>query len=299
MQIKKFRARTIPLALKEVKETFGCDAVIISTGKVHEGYEVSAAMDFDRGGRSSGYGDDLKKSLTQIKGELDELRYIFSKVVKESPVREVALLGSVAYRVYEELLESGIHESLSRRLVRVAARATSDSPELIKKRCMRIITEKTGVHNPLKSKDGPRILALIGQPGSGKTTTIAKIAGGLKLKGNADVALVSIADKRQGSMERLRASARAFDMEHHKPVSAEQLERTLFNVRDKDVILIDTPGIGPGDAGAIKWVGSMLKSAFPIERGACSGPYGKRREPDGRMQGVWPSTARLPGLYQG
>ena len=267
MHIKRFRGKTLPKALKEVKESFGEDAVIISTRIVKGISEVVAAIDFDVEEIESSLdsSDNLKKSLIDIKEELDELKYIFSKVVKNQARHEVAGLGGFAYQVYEELLESGIHERLSRRLVKTAAQATSDTPDVVKKRCMKMILDNTGVHNPFKGKDGPRILALVGPAGSGKSSTVAKIAGGLKSKCGANVSLISLPTSRPGAISGLRESARTFDMDLETPRSRDELQRTIWNNRDKDVILIDTPGINPNDRAAVSGVAAMLKIGLPIE----------------------------------
>ncbi|MEE9543436.1 MAG: hypothetical protein V3V95_06610 [Thermodesulfobacteriota bacterium] len=267
MHIKRFRGATLPQALKEVKESFGEDAVIISTRTAKGTSEVVAAIDFDVEEIESSLdsSDNFKKSLTEIKEELDELKYIFSKVVRDKARQEVAGLGGAAYQVYEDLLDSGIHERLSRRLVKTAAKATSDTPDMVKRRCMKIIMDKTGVHNPFSAKEGPRILALVGPTGSGKSTTIAKIAGGVKSKCGAKVGLVSLPSGRPDAFSGLRETARAFDMALEIPKNSGELQRTLWNLRDKDVILIDTPGINPNDKAAVGGVASMLKTGLPIE----------------------------------
>jgi flagellar biosynthesis protein FlhF len=267
MHIKRFRGASLPEALAEVKNSFGEDAVILSTRSAKGTSEVVAAIDFDVEEIESSldYSDDFKKSLVDIKEELDELRYVFSKVVKDKAAQEVAELGGSAYQVYEELLKSGIHERLSRRLIKCAARATSDTPEIVKKRCKEMILEKTGVHKPFKGKEGPRILALVGPAGSGKSSTIAKIAGGLKKDLGANVGLISLPSSRPGALSSLREAARTFDMTLETPRNREALQRSLWGARDKDVILIDTPGVNPNDKAAIKRVAKMLKIGLPME----------------------------------
>ena len=108
---------------------------------------------------------------------------------------------------------------------------------------------------------------MIGPSGSGKSTTIAKIAGGLKSKCGAKVGLISLPSNNRASAGALLESARAFDMPLEVPRSRDELQRTIWNLRDSDAILIDTPGVNPGDAKAVKSVGSMLNLGLPIEKG--------------------------------
>ena len=269
MHIKRFRGATLKEALREVKESFGEDAVIISTKNVKGLSEVVAAIDFNVEEIESSLNPaaGLKKSLVSMKRELDELKLIFSRAIGDKARQEVAELGGSAYHVYEELLKSGIHEKLSRRLVKLAARATSDGPDEIKRRCLEVIMEKTKVHNPFKDKDGPKVIALVGPSGSGKSTTIAKIAGGLKEKYDARVSLMSLPDKRAGAASSLTKCAKEFDMSLERPETRDELSRALWKSREADVVLIDTPGINPSDVKAINRVGKMLKTGLPVETG--------------------------------
>ncbi|MBE9532448.1 MAG: hypothetical protein IME98_06545, partial [Proteobacteria bacterium] len=239
MHIKRFRGSSLQEALREVKESFGEDAVIISTKSARGISEVVAAIDFNVEEIESSLNPNagLKKSLVDMKRELDELKYIFKRAVGDKAKQEIAGLGGSAYQVYEELLRTGIHEKLSRKLIKLAANATSDSPAKLKKRCMEVIMEKAPVHNPFKDKDGPKVIALVGPTGSGKSTTIAKIAGSLKNKYNADVGIMSLPDIMRSGAAYLSKYAKSFDMSFDMPKSSDELSRALWKKRDADIIL--------------------------------------------------------------
>ena len=48
MKIKRFFAKDMRTALKEVKEELGVDAVIMSNKKLANGVEIVAAVDYDK-----------------------------------------------------------------------------------------------------------------------------------------------------------------------------------------------------------------------------------------------------------
>ena len=52
MKIKRFFAKDMRTALKEVKDELGVDAVIMSNKKLANGVEIVAAVDYDKAAQS-------------------------------------------------------------------------------------------------------------------------------------------------------------------------------------------------------------------------------------------------------
>lgn len=94
----------------------------------------------------------------------------------------------------------------------------------------------------------PGIYALLGPTGVGKTTTIAKIASRYVLKhGNQGIALVSTDTYRIGGHEQLRIYGKILGIEVYAAKDAQELQQTLDQLKDKQLVLIDMAGLSQKD----------------------------------------------------
>ncbi len=267
MHIKRFIGDSIEIALGDVKKEFGEDAIILSTRKVGVASEVIAAIDFDADEivKTMGSNDEFRRGLGGIQDEINELRTLFSNVAGSNVKKELIKIGRGAVKVYDELIGRGVDEKLSHKLIRAAALATSDGDLSLKENCLKIIREKTEVVNPLKGKGGPRLIAFVGSTGVGKTTTVSKLAAGLRRKRGVDVGIISIDNRRPGSAEAIKQCGRSFDIDVATPGSRSDFNRALWKGRKKDVILIDTPGINPRESKSVSALKGMLGGGLPIK----------------------------------
>lgn len=101
-------------------------------------------------------------------------------------------------------------------------------------------------------RDGaqPRIVALVGPPGVGKTATLAKLAVICGLKCRRSVQLLSMDTCRIAAGEPLRTYASILGVGFQLLATALALEQALKKRQHKDLILIDTPGFSPRDRNA-------------------------------------------------
>ena len=94
---------------------------------------------------------------------------------------------------------------------------------------------------------GPRIAALVGPPGAGKTTTIAKLAVRFGLAARKPTLLISLDTLRVAASEQLRWYASILGINFQAVESTRALAQALEENRDKELILIDTPGLTARD----------------------------------------------------
>ncbi|MEE8574144.1 MAG: hypothetical protein V3T30_01925 [Thermodesulfobacteriota bacterium] len=269
MNIKKFTGETLEGALKEVKISFGEEALILSTKKGEGFSEVIAAVDFDIDDveEKMAQADEFKEGFLNIKSELAELRSLFAATVGDTVKRDMVELGDGALDIYERLLGNGVSGTLSEKLVKMAAMATTDGASKIQARCLALVREKLNVYNPFAGSGGPKILALVGPTGVGKSTTVAKLAGGLSKDGGADVGIISLGSGKLGGAEAIKRCGSVFGVTVASATNREELNRALWRSKNKDVILIDTPGRNPKDTKSINAIKKILDCGLPVKQG--------------------------------
>lgn len=91
---------------------------------------------------------------------------------------------------------------------------------------------------------GPKVIALIGPTGVGKTTTIAKIAAsyGLNFKKKLSIALFTLDTYRIGAADQLQQYAQIIDVDMEIVYHPDDIDPAIERHLDKDLIIIDTAG---------------------------------------------------------
>lgn len=114
--------------------------------------------------------------------------------------------------------------------------------------------------------NGPRIAALVGPPGSGKTATIAKLAVKYGLSTKKPSLLVSFEPLRVAAAEQLRWLASVLGIVFVAVETSRALTLTLEEHQDKGLILIDTPGFTAGDLAGHCDVAEFLAARNDIQK---------------------------------
>lgn len=91
-------------------------------------------------------------------------------------------------------------------------------------------------------KNAPRIIALVGPTGVGKTTTTAKLAAMYALNRGNKVALITMDIFRVGAVEQLKTYTKIMGIPLEVASTPKELERAVERHSDCDLILVDTAG---------------------------------------------------------
>ena len=112
---------------------------------------------------------------------------------------------------------------------------------------------------------GPRVIALVGPTGAGKTTTIAKLANHPRAFGRQRVGLICLDTFRVGAIEQSRIYAEIARLPLEVVYEKREMSAALHLLRRCDVVLIDTAGRGPRATGDLEVTRQQLESASPHE----------------------------------
>jgi flagellar biosynthesis protein FlhF len=270
MKIKRFRAKSFSEALELVKKELGDDAVVISTEEkkgLFPSVEVVAAVDYED--PAHGYlkarnqvfdGPQCKKGSksislsTEVPFTSPEIEHLLKEItLLKNTIEELKRSGyefnlpPEKREAYNYLRERGIKEEFIFRLLEKTTK-----PEEIKKQ----ISLDLKIKKPFFHR---RALMLIGPTGTGKTTTIAKLAWHA-LKQGRRVGLINLDTYRIGAIEQIRIYAKIMGLPLHVVSDGKELQEALRDFSpSRDTVLIDTTGRRPSDIDYLKGLSEILR----------------------------------------
>ncbi len=300
MQIKKFEAPNMNEALKQIKREFGPEAVILSVKKIESGkgifgfskgtgIEVSAATDSvpiqrNRAGQQNGV-DRYRKYLNvsvpaaPVVNKNNFLSSLINSAKKNdrdnqptfksnfSPKKEIKGL----YNSYCQLLEQDVDETVCIELMKGVRRIATSNMSLFNKgfkACLNQVLEQSGIISGRVKiiKEKPKLVAIIGSTGVGKTTTIAKLAASAKIReASKRVGLITLDNNRIGAVEQLRVYARIAGLPLKVALNRNELKKYIDDSTDYDLVFIDTPGINQFNKTHINGLKEIFPKSHDIE----------------------------------
>lgn len=283
MKIKRFFAEDIRQVLRQVRETLGPDAVILSNKSVEGGVELVAAMDYDEsafaapssasvapvepiplrrpskvaaveerpaaGTREPRPSSQIQWSqdpvLVEMRKEMQALRRMMENELSGLSWRDMGAHRPQVQELYRRLMSLGLSPDICNGMIEQVGDVKL--PEQAWKKLLHSLAgEVSTLDESLIEKGG--VVALVGPTGVGKTTTVAKLAARFALQhGHRHVALISTDSYRIGAKEQLNTYARILDVPVRSATTPEELTSVLNSLADKRLIMIDTAGMSQRD----------------------------------------------------
>lgn len=249
---------------------------------------ANASSVADKGGRGNGF-----IPVSNGRPDMDKIRELLIETVaakstknaaiaKETPAENITvdtikdeyattgISASTHMNLSNELKGTGMDLALCEKLIESAGSVSAEDEagaRVIIRETLAGMIRCSGVAR-LK-KNGPRMIALVGPTGVGKTTTIAKLAAMYTLKRKVKVALVTTDIFRAGAVEQLKTYANVLRVPMETASTKKELEKAMEAHSDKDIILIDTAGKSSRDCGKLDELSGLLNGDSGIEKHLC------------------------------
>ncbi len=221
---------------------------------------VAAHVQANSAPKAAGEVESLGRELGRIREMVEALYNMRGEQAAAATPSELAPLRS-------HLLGQDVHEHLADELLgQLRATLTGNQladRELVHLTLQQMIADriKTVAAAPAAETGKARTIALIGPTGVGKTTTIAKLAARYKLRENRRVGLITIDTYRIAAVDQLRTYAEIINVPLEVVLSAGELHRAVHEMRDMDIVLIDTAGRSHNDEMRLNQLRSFIAAA--------------------------------------
>jgi flagellar biosynthesis protein FlhF len=278
MLLKTYRGPDLETALASARAEMGPDALVLGTAekKSRLGMPVvEVTVGAPRGSTQDGPDD----ALPRLAEEVRELRQQLKPERKRPPAEaagETAPAGAMAEAV-AALMAAGLTSDLAHRFAGMSAGETGAGAVAA--------AAARGMQSLMSFARVPEersCLFVIGPPGAGKTTTVAKLAARAAVAGKRSIFFAQADCERIGSFEQAEIYSRHIGATPALIDSTEDLLCVIEEAGDEGMVLVDTPGIGAEDHDRLETV-SELRSLVPEAAVALLVPAGIHRAEAGRV----------------
>jgi len=258
MYVKTYQAKSTSEALAQIRKDLGPEAVILHVKESRRpGIKgilgekvvlVTAAADEPATFRRAARAEQYAPGPSRVKRPVEAARFR-----RESAEELLAVLR-----------ENDIDEEIARRIAAAARRVHGEGgPRLSLRESARLGIERLlTIGDPICMwPDRPRVIALTGPTGVGKTTTTAKLAIRFCSEIGPRVAVIRAGE----SARRMPVAEELKDLPVESAEDPSELRRCVDKHRDKLLIIIDTAGRGHLDVSGLGRLSELLSSVPEAE----------------------------------
>ncbi len=263
MRLKSFQASSMNKAMKMAVAELGDDAVIVSSRTLGNGdVRVTAALDdmtADDWEAEQNAASDFYSGAETIadRGALFGGIKDYDQLPDENEIEQKFIEDTnLADQIGNVLLRHGVSGHLSNKIISRAENLGANNLVSGIAHAFQDMFE----FEPIPSTPYERPIMLVGQPGVGKTLTVAKLAARAVMNDLKPV-VITADTIRAGGVEQLAAFTDVLKLPLLKVNSPEQLKRAIDDHKSADQIIIDCPGLNAFDAQEMKMLNTYIKVA--------------------------------------
>ena len=211
-----------------------------------------------------------RANLEGVIGDINELKRSVKSLADSALTGEMAGLPSHLADLLVKMQDSGLEDKIAKRITRQLLNELNGvelaDPTIILDRAVQLLRSSMGnIHPVMFAGAKPRIVAFIGPTGTGKTTTIAKLATEFSLNMDKNVSVLSIDTKRIDAIGQLKSYCRIIKIPLHVAYTPDELPSIMPKLMNSDITLVDTPGSGPYDKQQMFEMVEFLQKLVPQE----------------------------------
>lgn len=190
------------------------------------------------------------EQLDGIKSELESIKNVLKHQITELSEERKRRNNPVQHFLQEQLIGMGLSRKVSEQLIDFLPHQIGEVEGW--NYLLNLLSNRIGTgNNEILTAGGT--IALVGPTGSGKTTTLAKLAAKYAQKHGPDrVAILTIDSYRIAAYEQLATYAKIIGCTVGKAQSPHELSQLLYQLRNMSLVLIDTAGFSQRDARLIE-----------------------------------------------
>jgi flagellar biosynthesis protein FlhF len=273
LRVKSYFAASVEAAVDKARQEMGPEAMILqsrATGpearrlgayEVVVGSAEGSGPERDAepaGTNANGVADRFAAEVAELRRQLDGMRRAIARSGLAAP--RWLLPSSAWSEAFSALVAADVSGDLAQEMVE-SVHAGGAGPGDWRRALAREMASRFQVSPVLgRGPAGPRAVALVGPPGAGKTTTLVKLALSQGISQRRPVQVFSADTYRVAAAEQLRSYTAILGVAFQVFETIGALAQALGTARDKELILIDTPGYGFADmedsADLARWLGS-------------------------------------------
>ncbi len=185
--------------------------------------------------------------LAPLQREIQDLKGLLYSVIRnQSPIAGLKLSPAMIGQ-YQRMKDSGVEDNIAAKLIKMAHDKMKpeyhDQGKRIQAFLRTLFAGLVDVADPKLVDPGrPRVMALVGPTGVGKTTTLAKLAAYAHLQAGSEVVLITLDTYRIAAVEQLKTYAKIMEIPVQVALNSSELRQAVQFHQDKALILIDTAG---------------------------------------------------------
>ncbi|AEA33572.1 flagellar biosynthesis protein FlhF [Hippea maritima] len=202
--------------------------------------------------------ESIEKLVGDIKNDINDLKTAINYVKKTEEVDISKIpLGMNKYFTY--MCDLGIKKKYAYKialgLYRNINKSKLNDEEYVKEYLSIVISQFFKQSKPKKKN-----IVLLGPTGVGKTTTLAKLAAIYKLKQDKKVGIITTDTYRIGAVDQLLNYAKIMDIPAIVSITKEDFKNALEELKDMNVVLVDTVGRSPQDIKRLNELFGIFKN---------------------------------------
>ena len=229
------------------------------------------------------------KSETELRAQLESMQKLMGQVLESTRKTAVAVgtgnaqgalpsgeMPAPLFALYSKMMDNDVPVDVADRLVGLV-RDRLDTvelrdPQIVRPALLRAIesTIRTRSESLLtldhrSSTARPRVIALIGPTGVGKTTTVAKLAATYKLRHGKAVGLITSDTYRIAAVAQLKTYAEIIDLPLKIANTPQEMTQAIEELGACDIVVIDTAGRSQNDQRRLDELALFTEAAAPDE----------------------------------